>query len=794
MREWNLKLGDPLSLTLAADARFGKTNYFNDQIWELTLGSGEPPAVALQTTFGLRARSLRLFPRFSDGNSSLSDPASFAIPPIIHRFFPNFITVSFTPFPGIKVLAEYWIPSSQEVTGRFSISNQNEENQKIQLEFAAQLAPSPDGQRMAPREMEAASVLVGATGGLIPLVFITGGAVPGNGPYPSLVVGIDLLPGGTRQINWSQAAFETIEASFEAARQLTSRNLDAENAHIQMVNSTQVDILTGDPDWDAAFALSQKVALGSFLQPVSQLPNPSYVISRQPDYGFSLIGDGRDYGYLWSGQTPYDTYYLSGILLPSYPHLVKGLLENFLSIQDESGFIDWKVGIAGQRSQLLATPLLTSLTWWIYQATSDQEFISKAFPKLLAFTKAWFAPAQDRDGDGIPEWSHAMQSGFEDHPLFSYWQTWSQGANISVAESPALCAFLFRECQLLVKIAKLTGQMEEILPLQSMQNNLRAAVEISWDSKLAGYQYWDRDSHYSTTYEPLGEHQGDGEIILNRNFTHPIRLLIRIKSKGGTQRYPQVFIHGESPTGQHLVERIQTEDFQWFLETGTATGERTYNMLERVQFLGLAEDDLISFHVVGFSCQDHTTLLPIWAGIPALERVQALVDDTIANPERFWKPYGIPACYSLSPEDPNLPCQNVYLPWNTMIGEGLLVYGYRKLAAELVTRLMKAIIKSLKQENIFRRYYHAETGQGAGERNALDGLAPIGLFLQTLGVELLSSQKVKLRGFNPFPWPVTVKYRGLTVLRQSDKTMVIFPNGQTVSIDNDDQPRVVSLD
>ncbi len=64
MPNWNLAAGDPLSLTLAADARLTTTDYTNDQIWELSLGGGEPAALALQTTYGLRAHWMRLFPRF----------------------------------------------------------------------------------------------------------------------------------------------------------------------------------------------------------------------------------------------------------------------------------------------------------------------------------------------------------------------------------------------------------------------------------------------------------------------------------------------------------------------------------------------------------------------------------------------------------------------------------------------------------------------------------------------------------------------------------------------------------
>ena len=57
MRDWNLGPSDPLALTLAADFRLSSTDYVNDQIWELETGGGDPPALALHTTFGLRARA-----------------------------------------------------------------------------------------------------------------------------------------------------------------------------------------------------------------------------------------------------------------------------------------------------------------------------------------------------------------------------------------------------------------------------------------------------------------------------------------------------------------------------------------------------------------------------------------------------------------------------------------------------------------------------------------------------------------------------------------------------------------
>jgi hypothetical protein len=88
--------------------------------------------------------------------------------------------------------------------------------------------------------------------------------------------------------------------------------------------------------------------------------------------------------------------------------------------------------------------------------------------------------------------------------------------------------------------------------------------------------------------------------------------------------------------------------------------------------------------------------------------------------------------------------------------------------------------------------YHADTAVGIGECNALAGLAPLGFFLQTLGVTIQSPIKVRLEGRNPFPWPVTLYYRGLMVVRDKEYTKLALPNGKSITI-TDIAPCVVSI-
>jgi hypothetical protein len=64
--------------------------------------------------------------------------------------------------------------------------------------------------------------------------------------------------------------------------------------------------------------------------------------------------------------------------------------------------------------------------------------------------------------------------------------------------------------------------------------------------------------------------------------------------------------------------------------------------------------------------------------------------------------------------------------------------------------------------------------------------------LHVLGVQIITPYQVKITASNPFPWPVTVKYKGLTVIQQKKKAMIIFPDGQNITVRNE-KPQMVSL-
>ena len=780
MREWNLTPGDPLQLTIAADARLSDPNYADDHIWQLDLGGGDPSALGLRTTYGLRARLMRIFPRFFQNGKIINDPVDFSRGPAVRFFAPNFLDVDFSPLTGLDVRAEYWVAGSNVVAGRITLSNRAITPLAISVELAGQLIPI-EGQPMSAVQRQSVSVLEGKAENLSPVLFLTGGPQPGPGPYPALLLPLDLPPGNVRQFSWALAALADPQDSFDLARRTAARPFDAERARIELLTQSQtVEIQTGDPDWDAALAFSQKSAFGLFLGKSDHLPHSSFALVRQPDLGYSRQGDGSDHPRFWSGQMPLESYYLSTVI-PGAPELACGLLKNFLSVQDQDGEIDAKPGLAGQRARFLAAPYLVSLAWNCYRRHSDKSLLQQAYPALNKFFWAWFSPRRDDDRNGLPEWQHVAQTGFEDNPLFEGWHDWAQGVDITTVQSPALSAALYREASLLCKMADLLGRTSDLTLLKKQMETLRAGIEACWDAESAFYHYADRDTHLSLSGKVLSERQAIPELDLQKDLKQASRLIIRIRGDGEALKRPRVTIKGMLG-GKEQAESLDRHDFRFSAGGAVTTSKKLYDSVGHFEFEGLSRRDRLTIQTVDLTISDQTLLLPLWAGIPDEHEARLMVNRTILNAEYFDHPYGLSALPHVFVRDADPLCLSVHIPWNQLIAEGLLAYGYRRDAARLVAHIMSAIISNLKRSQSFYRTYHAETGAGQGERDSLHGLAPVGLFLEILGVEIISPKRVKIRDENPFPWPVTVKYRGLTISRLLDHTEVIFPNGQSTQV------------
>jgi len=406
MRSWKLGMGDPLQLSLSADARLDPADYANDTTWELNFGKGDPAALAAQTTFGLRARWMQVFPCFTRLGKTRIDPATFARPPQVTRIFTNLIALNFSPFEGVEVSALYWTPESRILAGRLQIENKSILPHNIRLDLAGLLAPLGSGEGMAVLPMGLGSALQGRSGELAVVCCLSGSVQAGKSAYPSLSIQTELYPGSSHTSSWAVAAAPALEQAYDLARAACARPWEAEQARVELHSASLApEIHTGIADWDAAFALGQKVAGGLILSSPGRLANPSFVLARRADTGASARGDGSDHPLLWKGQTAFDSYYLANLLLPGSPGFLRGLVENFLTTQAEQGYADWRPGLGGQRGRMLAQPLLASLALRGSPSVREDDWLAVMFPGLLQFFRTWLDKENDRDGDGLPEWA-----------------------------------------------------------------------------------------------------------------------------------------------------------------------------------------------------------------------------------------------------------------------------------------------------------------------------------------------------------------------------------------------------
>jgi hypothetical protein len=785
MRDWSLTAKDPLILTLAADVRFSAPDYADDQSWELRLREGDPAALSLITSFGRRARSMRLFPFFSLEGKRVNDPERFASAPLVRRFLPNYACVDCSPFEGITVTMEVRVPESHALAGRMTVTNLTASLVTIRCGIHVQLRPHENGQPASPTNVRGVTVLAGRAGNLSPLLFLAGGALLEGTPIPALAVNVTLAPGTRRVIPWVHAGRPSVDESFDLARAVAGRSWDAELAQLEVADASTLEFDTGRQDWDAVLTFSQQAALRAFLGPSRYLRHASFVVTRQPDFGYSERGDGRDHPQEWSGQDPARSAYVIGLVAPAAPELALGVIHNYLGVQAPDGLIDWRPGLAGQRQGSLCIPWLAD---WVHAwcvRTQDWSLARESLPRLLAFYRSWFSPAHDRDQDGHPEWDQAAQALLEDSPTFGRWQTWSQGLDVRAAETIDLACALYRETVALLAMIAALGR-EELRPeLEEHARQLRQAVEGSWSEATGSYHIMDRDTHRSPAGGRLVTLRGPERRVVGQSFDPAARLVVICRSNEVAARGLHVVVRGKVE-GRPATERLTSKEFRWFFEHGVATCDRAFSQVDSISLGDVSSETELEISAADFSRGEVTHLLPLWAGIPDGPRAQELVRRTVLDAARYWRACGVPIVPADDPAyrpDRVEGCGGTWMPWNAMIIDGLVSYGYRTEAADLFTRLMQGIVASARSDRGFHEAYNADTPQGLGARQDVAGAAPVHSLLRILGIDLASPTRLRVEGQSPFDRPITIRWRGLEIRREADRTRVTFPDGEQIELD-----------
>jgi hypothetical protein len=751
----NIPYFKDLRQIIAADQRCSTITPEDDQIWELDSARGEPPGLAFQTTYGLRAYGIRVFPRFSIKKVPVSDPRSFSTKPQFQYVAPNFIELQYSPFSNLDVIQKTWVPDSHTLTTQVALTNGSAGLIQVWMEWIVQLNPLLTGSPMSAAQISVNTVLQGQTGNLFPVFLLTGGPRGDLSAFPSLGIEVTLQPHTSRQFSWALATLASTEDSFYAARKATAYSLDHEQIKIQMLKKGQsVSFSFPDPNLNQILEQSQQRVYQLLLPPYRSLENPWYVTKRDSDHGNLPTENSSGFSAEWGIQKMTDLWALSRMLLPLRPDLVKGMLQNLLNQQGVDGTLYAQFNWNGKVTNLAAAPLAAALAVEIYESTGDKEWLSQNYAALIRATKIWFQPENDRDQDGWPEWQHILQTGLaEDAPPD---QKNKLEALIQTAEWPSLAALLLNECRALIKLTNELNDTIDVEWLESQIAQIDKALQVCWDQKHGMYAFRDQIGHFSMQSKALHTFRQNGVAETISTLPHPSRLVVHLKTKYVENRAVNCQVKGVVNHHEKTVS-LTAKDFRWEDEDGLAVSDEVFSVVKKITVTGLKKGERLVIETPHHYLPSADLIIPLWAGTASKTQTDALINSGIRYLDAAGS--GIP----------------VYL--KIMWLEALTNAGRRDLASRYLMQWYLGFAPQTIGEGAQTIFgaYRSKTG-------GLEQLIPLKTLLQLLGIERISDEELILGSFNEFFPQVNVQYKKFKLDLESGQAKIENLNGESVLI------------
>lgn len=785
LRRWDIDPQQPISLVLAADVRLGRTNYLDDQVWELSIGALESPALSLQTKYGGRAGLVSLVPMWQIDNQIIYQSQAYSTPPTITHFAPNYIQANGKILPEIALQAHYWAMESQAVGGIFVLTNTSQQKQQLRLDLFGHVIINAEEQTLGIVNLSKGgnALHLGQIGNINPVLLVEGGDA-GSADSPKVGVDVILEPGKTQRIRWIHAGLTQITQSLTLAQNWLKTKWSDHIKQIDKAAQAIPIIQTGNDQWDMAIASAYNKVVQAFIKPHIGLPHPSFVATRTAMSGFSRKGDGTDYLRAWEGQDFTLAYMIAPLIASVDAKLAQTIVLNYLAVQQSDGWIDSKPGMAGQKQNQLLAPILARIAWEIYQQAEDDEFLKEIYPKLEIFVDRWFADDLDANKNGLPEWQTERQTGYVAFPTFGMARDWAQGADIRYVESPDLAAYLLSEIQSLQQIAEVIGKNAS--RFDSRKESLLGHLKTMWNGTY--FTYRDRDTGESTKgVQILQNEPGDGEYFPALTLDPPNRLIVRVI--GGVRHTPAMKFHieGFDADGNKISTTTPTDDFLWQHRRGVYTTPDVFSQVDKIYCEGLSRVYTISVSTVDTTKLSVNNVLPLWSGTISDEQVESLIK-LIHNKTHFRRPMGYTMVPASQPEfDPSNANGGggIWLYWLTLLVQGFSKYGVSNKVDDVVKDVLAMQTEVLRETKAFWQFYHSDKAKGLGERHSLLGIPPLALIMELAGIRIISASKVWTGG--EFGWgkSIVIRQHGVIVQRNRNRIRITFPSGHKVELDKD---------
>jgi hypothetical protein len=482
--------------------------------------------------------------------------------------------------------------------------------------------------------------------------------------------------------------------------------------------------------------------------------------------------------------SPLQLWYFTQVL-PKQNHFIQIVFEEFIDAQRSDGFIPNHSNPTNFLTRFHAFPLLANIAKEILDFQGSQDKAKLYLEKIIPYLQYWLKIPPENSS---PHWENALQSLYEDLPIFNLWDKEGFGINARWIESPFLNSLLVLECEKCLQIADQFGIIiPERLWLEDQLRNLLKNIKDSWNPNHKYFAYRDIRTKKTPGKIIIQKSNKDGLFILEKKLRSPQRLNIRAVTKPEQSKKVTIEITGIYENNE-LLETIMPRDFTWSTTTGFSTTENVFDRIISINILGLPEESLIEISTSQYSTVDLSMFLPLLLPDINKKRTEQMINRWLEK--EFPADFGFPLVPKKIQRNKENHLKCVDIPLNTLLLEGLIEQHKHELAKNIFNNLMKAVIKNLRSSKKFFKQYNAYDGTCTGEYNIINGMIPLKIFFRLIGIQRWTDHEIEFKGANVFKNEIKIFYRGLNIICSHKGHTIITSGGKTIELRTRDYQKI----
>ncbi len=756
LRRWNLTIDSPLIFSFGPDVRDHSAVPAYSPVWSLD----RQQIFTLKTTYYSHVREVRLMIAWQvNGQSIHIQPEAMRLTTLASSYqaWETFLT------PELKIECEYLALPSGELCARFTVINSSETTQDVSMSVEGEVEPRRQTRviPLHPRDLHiSGQAMVFILDEVLPVTILKGApAVHTSTSHVPTATSMAIPAGEKGVFKMTHAVSADVTQSIALAVKAQMINWQAEYQRLELQQDKMMQLETGDELLDAVLVSSQIHSLNAVKNAETGEVRPDRMVYSSHFYGLVLN------------------------LITTDAPLAQRLIRHLLQSQKPNGVIPNRIGAGRGIPSDLAMPLLSRLSWSVFQYTEDSQFLRDVFPALSQFYTAWRSPEHDRDGDGIPEWGHSRVNAYVLNPLFHPAVDAGQGLDLNRVESPDLVAYLLSEAMSLREIAFYLRDEPQEPYYTAEVETLTQHLTTLWDVESSQFVYRDRDTHETPQGVNLIEGARGGETIsVTHEFLSPQRLIVRVT--GGLDNTPHLIlrIQGLNQHGEAYEEVAHAESFTWLTGTGVYTTQGVFSYVDQVSTQHLVTGYSVSVSTADLVSSDITQWVPLWTGKLNPDQTQSLITH-LQDPQLFWREAGL-ASLRADQSTYNSKNTGAVLPFfNLLMAEALIEIGRFDEAHALITKMLNTSRALLTHDHAFFELIDADEVRGVGSNEHGVNAFPVHILLRLWKVRIISQHKVWTGGEFKRDQSVTVRQYGVTVRRSMQETTITFPSGNSVTLD-----------